>query len=95
LSFCSVDPTPIFQRKRYYIIFLAFLGFVNMYTTRVSFSTVIDPLVRENGWTNHQRGFALGAFFYGYIATQIVGGIIAGIVGGHWVSASLQSYRSI
>lgn len=60
-----------------------------MYTTRVSFSSVIDQLVREFGWTSHQRAFALASFFYGYIATQIIGGIIAGIVGGHWVCMSL------
>lgn len=57
-----------------------------MYTTRVSFSSVIDQLVSEYQWSSHQRAFALAAFFYGYIATQILGGIIAGIVGGHWVS---------
>jgi hypothetical protein len=64
-----------------------------MYTTRVSLSSVIDQLVTEFGWTAHQRGFAIAAFFYGYIATQIVGGIIAGIVGGHWVSATFKSYQ--
>ena len=56
-----------------------------MYTTRVSLSSVIDQLVAEYQWTSHQRAFALAAFFYGYIATQILGGIIAGIVGGQWV----------
>jgi hypothetical protein len=66
-----------------------------MYTTRVSFSVVIDTMVREFEWGNHQRGFALAAFFYGYIATQILGGVIAGIVGGHWVSATFKSYQSI
>lgn len=56
-----------------------------MYTTRVSLSSVVDTLVAEFEWTAHQRAFALASFFYGYIATQIIGGIIAGIVGGNWV----------
>lgn len=62
-----------------------------MYTTRVSLNSVIDTLVPIFGWTAHQRAFALSSFFYGYIATQILGGIIAGIVGGHWVT--LHSYH--
>lgn len=36
-------------------------------------------------WSSQQKGFALGAFFYGYITTQLIGGIMAAKIGGHWV----------
>lgn len=31
----------------------------------------------EFNWNGHQRGLVLGAFFYGYILTQIPGGYLA------------------
>ena len=36
-------------------------------------------------WNSKQKGFALGAFFYGYITTHILGGILATKYGGHLV----------
>lgn len=36
-------------------------------------------------WSPQKKGFALGAFFYGYITTQLAGGILASKVGGHLV----------
>ncbi len=68
-------------------MFLAFLGNVNMYTLRVNMSVAIvamtenqtvqndDGSVTNNGplfdWDSQQQGFALAAFFYGYICTQV------------------------
>ena len=37
-------------------------------------------------WDSKDKGFALSAFFYGYIATHFVGGILATKYGGHLVS---------
>lgn len=37
-------------------------------------------------WNSRERGFALAAFFYGYITTQLIGGYIANRVGGRLVS---------
>lgn len=37
-------------------------------------------------WTTKERGFALGAFFYGYILTQFIGGFVASKFGGSLVS---------
>lgn len=37
-------------------------------------------------WSSRQRGFALGAFFYGYITTQFIGGYISSKFGGSLVS---------
>lgn len=36
-------------------------------------------------WNADSQGWILGAFFYGYIITQIPGGIVAGKVGGKWL----------
>ncbi|KAG5676921.1 hypothetical protein PVAND_006718 [Polypedilum vanderplanki] len=93
------DQTPFYLKKRYLIVFLVFLGYTNLYTMRVNLSVAIVALTENrtitvNGtktyeqqfsWTSKEKGFALGAFFYGYILTQIPGGILAAKIGGHLV----------
>ncbi|XP_014678873.1 PREDICTED: sialin-like [Priapulus caudatus] len=83
--------------KRYLLAVMAFLGFCNAYTLRVNLSIAIVAMttnrtqVEGNGtsnyapdfpWDSHLRGYILGAFFYGYIITQIPGGWLASKVGG-------------
>ena len=41
-------------------------------------------------WSSQQKGFALGAFFYGYIMTQFAGGVLASKFGGQWVRIILS-----
>lgn len=41
---------------------------------------------REFDWDSRERGFALGAFFYGYIMTQFIGGYVGTKFGGALVS---------
>ncbi|CAL8124169.1 unnamed protein product [Orchesella dallaii] len=36
-------------------------------------------------WTAHEQGIILGSFFYGYVATQVPGGMLANRIGGKWV----------
>ena len=38
-------------------------------------------------WQKHIQGHILGAFFYGYLISQIPGGILAERYGGKWVLA--------
>ncbi|KAG4071293.1 hypothetical protein HA402_003997 [Bradysia odoriphaga] len=91
------DNVPIYLRKRYLVMFLAFLGFINLYTMRVNLSVAIVAMTKnqtvqhEDGteswnrpfdWSNVERGYALGAFFYGYITTMLVGGTLAAKFGG-------------
>lgn len=97
--------------SRYCIVYLAFLGFVNVYALRVNLSVAILSMVNStasNGsgidtecpagpssnktspgvkfdWDSNQQGLVLGAFFYGYIVTQIPGGYLAGRYGGKWL----------
>jgi len=40
-------------------------------------------------WSSQQKGFVLGAFFYGYITTQIVGGVLATKFGALWVKIKI------
>nr|XP_026696646.1 sialin [Ciona intestinalis] len=39
----------------------------------------------EFNWDAHKRSLVLGAFFYGYILTQLPGGYLAGRFGGKWL----------
>lgn len=95
------EKLPFYSKKRYLVVFLAFLGFVNLYTMRVNLSVAIVAMTENRtsllpdgtevvhqyfNWSSRERGFALGAFFYGYITTQFIGGYIASRFGGSLVS---------
>ena len=83
--------------KRYIISLLAFLGFCNVYMMRVNLSVAIVAMTRnytveyDDGtieyhqdfdWDSGLQGIILSSFFYGYIATQIIGGMLAEKFGG-------------
>jgi len=36
-------------------------------------------------WDEKTQGFILGAFYYGYTTTQILGGTLAQMIGGKWL----------
>lgn len=38
-------------------------------------------------WNSKQKGYILSAFYYGYLCTQVVGGVIAAKIGGNIVSS--------
>jgi ACS family sodium-dependent inorganic phosphate cotransporter len=56
--------------------FLALLGLVAMltYADRTNMGIVIVSMGDEYEWSAKTRGTVLGAFFFGYICTQIIGG---------------------
>ncbi|XP_075232404.1 vesicular glutamate transporter 1-like isoform X2 [Lycorma delicatula] len=86
--------------RRYLVAILGFLGFANIYALRVNLSvaiiamtsnqtvitlnstTVIEP---DFSWDRKTQGLVLSSFFYGYIATQILGGWLACYYGGKWL----------
>ncbi len=39
----------------------------------------------EFDWTPEEQGFVLGSFYYGFIVTQIPGGILTEKYGGKWM----------
>nr|XP_036220804.1 sialin-like [Bactrocera oleae] len=88
------------KKRRYVVVFLAFLGFFNVYSLRVNLSvaivamtenrTVIDDAgnisyEQDFPWDSKQRGLILSSFFYGYITTQFIGGFIGAKIGGNIV----------
>lgn len=97
-----VETLPIWKKRRYIIAFLAFFGFINVYTLRINLSVGIVAMTEnrtiehEDGsktyeqyfnWSSQQQGLILSSFFYGYIATQILSGYLAARFGGSIVSA--------
>lgn len=36
-------------------------------------------------WNSKEKGYILSAFYYGYLCTQIIGGVIAAKIGGNIV----------
>ncbi|XP_047107686.1 vesicular glutamate transporter 2-like [Schistocerca piceifrons] len=85
------------RRRRRLLSLLAFLGFFNVYSLRVNLSVAIVAMTAErnvtlaNGtlstsrefeWSPGTQGLVLGAFFWGYVVTQIPGGWLAARVGG-------------
>ncbi|KAG1655419.1 Vesicular glutamate transporter 3 [Nymphon striatum] len=78
--------------KRYILAIMSFLGFFNVYALRVNLSIAIVAMVSntttvlDNGtivyhqdydWDTGKQGVLLSAFFWGYIITQIPGGLLA------------------
>lgn len=82
MSGANVDSVnaPTFTARR--IVFLALLGIVAMltYADRTNMGIVIVSMGDDYDWSAKTRGTVLGAFFFGYICTQIIGG---------WLSDSL------
>ncbi|VVC37042.1 Major facilitator superfamily,Major facilitator superfamily domain [Cinara cedri] len=77
------------KQRRNRISFLAFLGFFNVNVLRVNLSVGIvamttssDTRKSEFQWGSEVRGVVLSSFFYGYICTQMIGGIIGSKIGG-------------
>ena len=83
------------------MVVLAFFGFFNVYALRVNLSVGIVAMtenrsvIDENGletfrpdfdWDSKEKGLILSSFFYGYILTQLLGGLIAAKLGGNYVN---------
>lgn len=96
-----VETQPLWKKRRYLLVLMAFLGFINVYTLRINLSVGIVAMtenrtvVHEDGsitfeqyfdWNSKQQGLVLSSFFYGYICTQFVGGYLASRIGGNVVS---------
>ncbi|XP_050307576.1 sialin-like [Anthonomus grandis grandis] len=86
------------KRRRYVVATMAFFGFFNVYTLRVNLSIAVVAMTQnrfetlENGtkislgpefeWSNELQGYILSSFFYGYMATQLLGGYLSAKLGG-------------
>ncbi|KAG8259618.1 hypothetical protein J6590_008653 [Homalodisca vitripennis] len=85
------------KRRRHLVTFLAFLGFFNIYTLRVTLNVAVVamtsfyPVALDNGtvvqiqdfnWDSKTRAVVLSSFFWGYVCTQILGGWLGARLGG-------------
>ena len=50
----------------------------------------VNVTKQDFDWDSRERGFALSAFFWGYITTQFIGGSTAVKFGGSLVSKSIS-----
>ena len=77
---------------------MAFFGFFNVFALRINLSVAIVAMTelksfkhddgsvtyeQEFNWSSKQKGVVLSSFFYGYLVTQVFGGILAKRIGGH------------
>ncbi|GJN06322.1 hypothetical protein PR202_ga24041 [Eleusine coracana subsp. coracana] len=67
------------------IVFLCFSAFLLCNMDRVNMSIAILPMSAEYGWNPQTVGLIQSSFFWGYLLTQIAGGIWADTVGGKTV----------
>ncbi|KAJ8946673.1 hypothetical protein NQ318_019988 [Aromia moschata] len=87
----------LWMQKRYVVAALSFAGFFSAYLLRVNLSVAIVDMTeiktvtlangtiiysREFDWDTRIQGYILGAFFYGYASTQLIGGYLGARFGG-------------
>ncbi|KAH1002269.1 hypothetical protein HUJ04_008368 [Dendroctonus ponderosae] len=91
----------IWTQRRYVLTMLVFCGYFNIYLLRTNMSIGIVIMTQnryttlDNGtvvnigpefeWDNVIQGYILSSFFYGYITTQLLGGLIGNKIGGKLV----------
>ncbi|XP_077241935.1 ascorbate transporter, chloroplastic-like [Tasmannia lanceolata] len=71
--------------KRWVIVLLCFTAFLLCNMDRVNMSIAILPMSAEFNWNPATVGLIQSSFFWGYLLTQIVGGIWADKIGGKLV----------
>uniref|UniRef100_A0A1L8DEB8 Sialin n=1 Tax=Nyssomyia neivai TaxID=330878 RepID=A0A1L8DEB8_9DIPT len=91
---------PLWRKRRYHVVAMILLGYLNLYAQRFNLSMAIVEMTKitnvtlEDGttieepafdWDSKQQGFILSSFFYGYMATQLIGGYLASRFGGNLV----------
>jgi len=82
-------------QRRYILAAMSFFGLFHMANLRVNLSCAIVAMTTNHSsliddailtpvefeWNSKEQGVILGAFFYGFVTTQILGGIAAPLVG--------------
>ncbi|XP_063706344.1 vesicular glutamate transporter 3-like [Culicoides brevitarsis] len=66
-----------YTQRRYILAYMCHLGCAIMYIVRTNLSVAIVPMSREFDWDSTKQGIVLSSFFYGYIATQLLGGALS------------------
>ncbi|KZV25742.1 putative anion transporter 1, chloroplastic [Dorcoceras hygrometricum] len=83
----DVSTTPWLKQfpKRWVIVVLCFSAFLLCNMDRVNMSIAILPMATEFNWNPTTVGLIQSSFFWGYLLTQIAGGVWADTVGGKFV----------
>lgn len=68
--------------KRWVVVLLCFSAFLLCNMDRVNMSIAILPMSKEFNWNSATVGLIQSSFFWGYLLTQIIGGIWADKFGG-------------
>ncbi|XP_020219290.1 ascorbate transporter, chloroplastic [Cajanus cajan] len=68
--------------KRWVVVLLCFAAFLLCNMDRVNMSIAILPMSQEFNWNSATVGLIQSSFFWGYLLTQIIGGIWADKLGG-------------
>ncbi len=74
--------------RRWVLVALACIGIAISYADRTNIAIAIIPMSKEFGWNPVLEGIIFSSFFYGYMATQILGGYLSDRFGGKWVLAA-------
>eukprot|EP00210_Caulerpa_lentillifera_P009228 g8797.t1 len=77
----GIKGTVSFQR-RWIIVGLCFVAFMLCNMDRVNMSISILPMAEQYGWDSQIKGIVQSSFFWGYLLTQVLGGIWADKFGG-------------
>ncbi|GAB2271723.1 Ascorbate transporter, chloroplastic [Dionaea muscipula] len=79
-----VDRSPWWGQlpKRWVIVLLCFTSFLLCNMDRVNMSIAILPMAQQFNWNSATVGLIQSSFFWGYLLTQIIGGICADKIGG-------------
>ena len=75
-------PPSQYWPRRFILVGLCFLSTFVCYIDRVNMSVAIIPMAEEFKWDQTTKGIVLSSFFYGYLATQVLGGWLADRYGG-------------
>ncbi|VVC37549.1 Major facilitator superfamily,Major facilitator superfamily domain [Cinara cedri] len=84
------EQKPFWKKRRNLVVLMVSLGYFNFYTLRVNMAVAIVAMTSsadntetaEFNWDSKLRGTVLSAFSYGYITTQMVGGLLSTKFGG-------------
>lgn len=74
--------------NRMMLVSLSCLGLAISYADRSNIAIAIIPMSKEFGWDPAIEGAVFSCFFYGYMATQILGGYLADRLGGKYIFAA-------
>jgi len=69
-------------KKRYTMVGLCFVAFMLCNMDRVNMSIAILPMAKQYAWDSATIGLVQSSFFWGYLLTQILGGVWADKFGG-------------